>query len=323
MKKVAVIFLGSFLVLVGTAKFAISDIVILKDGRQIEGIVEEQTDKVIKFRIKIGELKFVPSEIDSVIIASEKDNAVLEESWKKPEKIVPVPAQNKEEPPLQKEESVQVSPAPDVVPEVEKATSLEPSPEKAIVLEVEKPVEVGEISPVTPELDGGITGDTLPEPPAVVLELPTTTYAEKSSGPENAPTKVSPEGAIPDIELPGLPKPEAISIKWMTDYDNGMISASQNEMPIVIDFYADWCNWCQKLDYEVYASPEVIDAGGSSFTWIKVNVDDKKDLVAKYNVERYPTVIFLNSDGKELDRIRGFVDADTFLNKMKEVLAKK
>lgn len=301
MKKIAFIFLGSFLVLVGTAKFAISDIVILKDGRQIEGIVEEQTDKMIKFRIKIGELTFVPSEINSVITSSQKDNEALEKSWTEPKEIAPVPAPVQDEAlPLQKEESAQVTPGP----------------------ASEKPAEGAEKNPAASESGSGVIGDTLPELPVPVPEPPKPADAEKSSGPENAPIKTSPTGVIQGVTLPEPPKPEPTSIKWITDYDNGMISASQNEMTIIIDFYADWCDWCQKLDYEVYASPEVIDAG-SGFTWIKVNVDDKKDLVAKYNIERYPTVLFLNSDGKELDRIKGFVGKDVFLNKMKEVLTKK
>lgn len=69
---------------------------------------------------------------------------------------------------------------------------------------------------------------------------------------------------------------------------------------IVLDFYADWCNPCQRMssliDYVVKALPQ--------FTFIKINRDFFADLASTFNVTSIPTLIFLRN-GKEIGRYDG------------------
>ena len=103
-------------------------------------------------------------------------------------------------------------------------------------------------------------------------------------------------------------------------YDEGMAKASSENKTILIDFYADWCYYCKEMDEETYSDTEVIEKS-RSFICIKVDGDDNAELLEYYNVEAYPTTVFLYPNGTEIDRIVGYVDKDVFLDKMNEVLA--
>ena len=41
-------------------------------------------------------------------------------------------------------------------------------------------------------------------------------------------------------------------------YDKAVEEARKIGHPIFVDVYADWCQWCHKLDQEVYANPKFI-----------------------------------------------------------------
>lgn len=85
--------------------------------------------------------------------------------------------------------------------------------------------------------------------------------------------------------------------------------------PFVLDFYANWCGPCQvllptveKLSKEYEGKVEIL----------KVNVDQQRDLAAKFKVRSIPAVFFLQ-DNKILDSLNG-VASETLLRKKVEAL---
>ena len=91
---------------------------------------------------------------------------------------------------------------------------------------------------------------------------------------------------------------------------------------MVIDFYADWCIPCKELDALTFSDERVIKEMGR-FTNYKVDMTkmtpENEDLRKRFNVIGMPTVLIIDSQGKELNRITGFVNADDFLTKINEV----
>jgi thiol:disulfide interchange protein DsbD len=111
------------------------------------------------------------------------------------------------------------------------------------------------------------------------------------------------------------------SINW-TEYDEGMeLSGSENK-PVLIDFYTDWCGYCDDMDENTYSDSKIISKAGS-FICIKVDGDDRTDLVKKYDVDGYPTTVFLDSSGKEVHRVVGYSPSDEFLGHMEYALGER
>ncbi|MDD5270143.1 MAG: thioredoxin family protein [Candidatus Omnitrophica bacterium] len=111
------------------------------------------------------------------------------------------------------------------------------------------------------------------------------------------------------------------AITWAGNLDSALKEAKSKNKPIMADFYTDWCEWCKKLDRDTYADPEVANLS-RKFICVKVNGDKYPDLVSKYGVSGYPTIIFLDPAGDKADAIVGYVNAEGMLSSMNSVLSK-
>ena len=93
-------------------------------------------------------------------------------------------------------------------------------------------------------------------------------------------------------------------INWLS-YSAGMEEADKQNLPVIIDFYADWCGPCNSMDEQLYTDSRVITKS-NGFAMIKVNGDYNRDLMNQYNVESYPTIVFLDRNGNEVERWVGW-----------------
>lgn len=111
----------------------------------------------------------------------------------------------------------------------------------------------------------------------------------------------------------------AEDIRWVTSYDQALSLARAQNKPIMADFYTDWCGWCKRLDQETYKDTRV-SIISLAFICLKINGDNNPALTKKYNVNGYPTVLFLDPSGKKVGGGPGYRDADTMLNEMQAVM---
>lgn len=65
-----------------------------------------------------------------------------------------------------------------------------------------------------------------------------------------------------------------------------------SEVPVVVDFYADWCHPCHQIAPVLNALSEE-HAGLVRFT--KVNVDEEPELARSYRVSTIPAVLLFDS----------------------------
>lgn len=94
---------------------------------------------------------------------------------------------------------------------------------------------------------------------------------------------------------------------------------TQNKI-VMIDFITDWCIWCKQLDMRVYTNKEVVDyANAHQVNWKTDAEKEGVDLAKKYNVTGFPTLVFVDADGNEIDKIVGFYPAKDFLEMIKKI----
>ena len=84
------------------------------------------------------------------------------------------------------------------------------------------------------------------------------------------------------------------------NYDKALVKAKDSKKIVMIDFTAEWCGWCKKLDKDTFSDEKVQKLLTDKAIAIKVDADDNKDLVKKYKVNGYPCLVFLNGEGKEV-----------------------
>ncbi len=101
-------------------------------------------------------------------------------------------------------------------------------------------------------------------------------------------------------------------------------AAREAGKPVLIDFWANWCVYCRKLDKLVWSDPSVIAATGA-FATVKIDATDPDDaemaaIKAEFEVSGLPRVAFIDSRGEILRaRSTGFVHAPEMLALLKDV----
>ncbi len=108
----------------------------------------------------------------------------------------------------------------------------------------------------------------------------------------------------------------AEATQWYS-YEDGMLAAGSMEKPVIIDFYADWCLPCIAMEQGTYPDQRVVSEL-RDFIAIKVDTQKRIDIESKYGVTYYPTVVFLNSKGKEVSRYIGYLGPEEMVEVIKQ-----
>ncbi len=112
---------------------------------------------------------------------------------------------------------------------------------------------------------------------------------------------------------------KADGIKWAPSFEAAMQSARSTHRLVMVDFYTDWCVWCKRLDADTYTDPTVVRLS-TRFVPVKVNAEKEGVAVArKYNVQGYPTIMFLEGDGSVAAKIGGYLPPQQFAAKLTEI----
>ncbi len=111
---------------------------------------------------------------------------------------------------------------------------------------------------------------------------------------------------------------------WIKATEEAINQAKREKKPVILDFGAEWCAACRKLENETLSSSKVADALNRFFT-MKVDMTrptpPTEKLRQTYKVVGFPTLVFIDSDGNvrsDMTQV-GFIDADTFLNVLARV----
>ena len=109
----------------------------------------------------------------------------------------------------------------------------------------------------------------------------------------------------------------AMDLSWgELPLDDELGQALKDGKPTLVFVHASWCGYCHKLKDEVFIDARVKQKM-SEYHLVSVDGDDKSIGSAYFKSIKgrgFPTTIFYDSSGKEIDRLVGFLTTDSFLD---------
>ncbi|MDE6972523.1 MAG: thioredoxin [Lachnospiraceae bacterium] len=91
----------------------------------------------------------------------------------------------------------------------------------------------------------------------------------------------------------------------------------ESKLPVLVDFYADWCGPCKMMAPLVEQLSEEFEG---TCKVGKCNVDENPQTASMFRVMSIPTFV-LFQDGKAVDTVVGAVSKTALQEKIKQVLA--
>lgn len=92
--------------------------------------------------------------------------------------------------------------------------------------------------------------------------------------------------------------------------------ALKSTVPVVVDFYADWCGPCKMI-------APIIEQLSTEYEGRvkigKVNTDENRGVASKYSIMSIPTILFIK-DGKVVDTVVGAMPKTALEEKINALL---
>lgn len=117
------------------------------------------------------------------------------------------------------------------------------------------------------------------------------------------------------------PQPAESQIRWQVLDVATAERAGELGRPSVIDFVAEWCIPCHEMEVTTFADPAVLEEAGR-FEMFKADITTEDEtttaLIERFAVQGVPTVIYLDSNGNEVQRFVGYVGPEQMLEAMRQ-----
>ena len=114
------------------------------------------------------------------------------------------------------------------------------------------------------------------------------------------------------------------NVEWRK-FGEGLDEADNQEKKILVDVYTDWCGWCKRMDKSTYTDAAVLEYLDEKFIPVKMNAESReraeyfgdeysyRQIASGFKVTGYPTTLFLDSDGKHITTVPGYMKPGQFL----------
>jgi len=87
-------------------------------------------------------------------------------------------------------------------------------------------------------------------------------------------------------------QPDTSKTWFKGDFEAALAAADARGTQVMIEFYADWCNWCRRLEADTFSAPEV---RRELQALVSLKVDAEKEgaeLARRFDIDTYPTIVF-------------------------------
>jgi len=148
------------------------------------------------------------------------------------------------------------------------------------------------------------------------------------------PAKVGPASLVATIRETGYTarvvsgkervsrEPSALSVpRGFALLDETLAQAQKESKPVVLDFFAEWCAPCLRMEKTTFKD-ETVRALLERCVFVRVDTDKHPEIAKRMAVEGLPDIRFALPDGRVIKQLRSFQDAESFSSELDELLRK-
>lgn len=98
--------------------------------------------------------------------------------------------------------------------------------------------------------------------------------------------------------------------------------AKKENKLIFLDAFASWCGPCKLLDKNVFPKKEVGDYFNANFLNLHIDMEKGEgiEIAKKYSIYSYPTLLFIDGDGKVVYKAAGYMSPQELISIAKEAV---
>lgn len=107
-----------------------------------------------------------------------------------------------------------------------------------------------------------------------------------------------------------------IHVTTQVQWDSLMEISKQQNLPVFLVGHTSWCGYCKRFFNTVSTDTSVADYFNTHFMNIAVDMEQEfgRSLATRYGIRGYPTLLFLNGLGAQINRVNGYVDPAVLLS---------
>jgi thiol:disulfide interchange protein DsbD len=103
--------------------------------------------------------------------------------------------------------------------------------------------------------------------------------------------------------------------------DEALAQAQKESKPVVLDYFAEWCAPCQRMEKTTFKD-ERVRALLERCVFVRVDTDEHPDIAKRMAVEGLPDIRFVLPDGMVIKQLRNFQDEESFAAELEGLLRK-
>lgn len=110
------------------------------------------------------------------------------------------------------------------------------------------------------------------------------------------------------------------TVSTVSELDQQLLKARMNKLPVVLDYYANWCSACKEMDLRTFSNKD-IQQHFSKYAMIRVDVTnntaDVQQMQDRYGIIALPSLVLLDANGNQIPQLKsyGFITSNELMTK--------